>query len=160
MIVIENLLFAVDSINQICLLYTSIPWRKPWVACGAAISYATGKPYSLLNQMLLGKAGEYLTFKQVQSVGGHVRKGEKSHMVVFWKFLMVEDEDTKEEKQVPLLRYYNVFHIDQCEGITAKHIQPLAHNAEPVSYTHLDVYKRQGRGYPRPSRRFWRGRER
>lgn len=34
-----------------------IPWRKPWVACGAAISYATGKPYSLLNQMLLGKAG-------------------------------------------------------------------------------------------------------
>ena len=25
-----------------------IPWRKPWVACGAAISYATGKPYSLL----------------------------------------------------------------------------------------------------------------
>ena len=82
-----------------------IPWRKPWVACGAAISYATGKPYSLLNQMLLGKAGEYLTFKQVQSVGGHVRKGEKSHMVVFWRFLTVEDEDTKEEKQVPLLRY-------------------------------------------------------
>ena len=81
--------------------------------------------------MLLGKAGEYLTFKQVQSAGGRVRKGEKSHMVVFWKFLTVEDEDTKEEKQVPLLRYYNVFHIDQCEGITAKHIQPLAHNAEP-----------------------------
>ena len=74
-----------------------IPWRKPWVACGAAISYATGKPYSLLNQMLLGKAGEYLTFKQVQSAGGRVRKGEKSHMVVFWKFLTVEDEDTKEE---------------------------------------------------------------
>lgn len=108
-----------------------IPWRKPWVACGAAISYATGKPYSLLNQMLLGKAGEYLTFKQVQSAGGRVCKGEKSHMVVFWKFLTVEDEDTKEEKQVPLLRYYNVFHIDQCEGITAKHIQPLAHSAEP-----------------------------
>ena len=96
-----------------------IPWRKPWVACGAAISYATGKSYSLLNQMLLGKAGEYLTFKQVQSAGGRVRKGEKSHMVVFWKFLTVEDEDTKEEKQVPLLRYYNVFHIDQCEGITS-----------------------------------------
>ena len=50
-----------------------IPWRKPWVACGAAISYATGKPYSLLNQMLLGKAGEYLTFKQVQNAGGRVR---------------------------------------------------------------------------------------
>lgn len=30
-----------------------IPWRKPWIARGQAISYATGKPYSLLNQMLL-----------------------------------------------------------------------------------------------------------
>ena len=35
-----------------------IPWQKPWSACGRAISYATGKPYSLLNQMLLGRAGE------------------------------------------------------------------------------------------------------
>ena len=31
-----------------------IPWEKPWIACGKAISRATGKPYSLLNQMLLG----------------------------------------------------------------------------------------------------------
>ena len=26
-----------------------IPWSKPWVACGKAISRSTGKPYSLLN---------------------------------------------------------------------------------------------------------------
>ena len=25
-----------------------IPWQKPWVASGSCISYATGKPYSLL----------------------------------------------------------------------------------------------------------------
>ena len=31
-----------------------IPWRKPWMAAGAAISHTTGKAYSLLNQMLLG----------------------------------------------------------------------------------------------------------
>ena len=41
-----------------------IPWQKPWVACGKAISRTTGKPYSLLNQMLLGRPGEYLTFKE------------------------------------------------------------------------------------------------
>ena len=40
-----------------------IPWQKPWVAAGKAVSYATGKPYSLLNQMLLGQPGEYATFK-------------------------------------------------------------------------------------------------
>ena len=103
-----------------------IPWRKPWVASGKAISHATGKPYSLLNQLMLGRPGEYLTFKQCQKAGGRVRKGEKGSMVVFWKFIEQEDEETGEKKQVPFLRYYNVFHIDQCEGITAKHTTETA----------------------------------
>ena len=103
-----------------------IPWRKPWVACGKAISRTTGKPYSLLNQMLLGRPGEYLTFKQCQEAGGKVRKGEKAQMVVFWKWLEQKDEETGEVKEVPFLRYYNVFHIDQCEGITAKHTTEAA----------------------------------
>ena len=100
-----------------------IPWQKPWVANGKAISHATGKAYSLLNQMLLGRPGEYLTFKQCQEAGGRVRKGEKSSMVVFWKWIEQEDEETGEKKEVPFLRYYNVFHIDQCEGISTKHTQ-------------------------------------
>lgn len=100
-----------------------IPWQKPWDANGKAISHATGKAYSLLNQMLLGRPGEYLTFKQCQQAGGRVRKGEKSSMVVFWKWIEQEDEETGEKKEVPFLRYYNVFHIDQCEGISAKHNQ-------------------------------------
>ena len=64
-----------------------IPWKKPWMAAGKAISHTTGKPYSLLNQMLLGRAGEWLTFKQVQQEKGYVRKGEKASMVVFWTWL-------------------------------------------------------------------------
>ncbi|MBR3017058.1 MAG: DUF1738 domain-containing protein [Clostridia bacterium] len=108
-----------------------IPWQKPWQAEGKAISHTTGKPYSLLNQMLLGKAGEWLTFKQCHEEGGFVRKGEKSRMVVFWKWLEEEDEETGETKQIPLLRYYNVFHIDQCEGIRAKHPQTLTKPASP-----------------------------
>ena len=103
-----------------------IPWQKPWVACGKAISRSTGKPYSLLNQMLLGRPGEYLTFKQCQEAGGKVRKGEKSQMVVFWKWVEQEDEETGEKKEIPFLRYYNVFHIDQCEGIEAKHTTETA----------------------------------
>ncbi len=107
-----------------------IPWRKPWMAAGRAISHTTGKPYSLLNQMLLGKAGEWLTFKQCQEEGGFVKKGEKSRMVVFWKWIDKEDEETGEITQVPYLRYYDVFHVDQCEGITAKHMQT---NPAPAS---------------------------
>jgi len=102
-----------------------IPWKKPWIASGKCVSHATGKPYSLLNQMLLGKPGEYVTFNQCQQAGGRIKKGAKSQMVVFWKWIEKEDEETGEKKEVPFLRYFNVFHIDQCEGLTAKYVQPL-----------------------------------
>ncbi len=102
-----------------------IPWHKPWISAGSAVSHTTGKPYSLLNQMLLGRPGEYITFKQCQQEGGKVRKGEKAQMVVFWKWIEEKDPDTGEVKQIPFFRYFNVFHIDQCEGLTAKHTQEL-----------------------------------
>lgn len=108
-----------------------IPWEKPWTGTqGGAISGTTGKPYSLLNQMLLSKPGEWYTFNQIQKMGGKVRKGEKSSMVVFWKQIPVKetDPDTGKttEKLVPMLRYFNVFHVDQCEDIKAKTIDPEA----------------------------------
>ena len=119
-----------------------IPWQKPWVASGKAISRSTGKPYSLLNQMLLGRPGEYLTFKQCQEAGGKVKKGEKSSMVVFWKWIEQEDEETGEKKEVPFLRYFNVFHIDQCEGVTAKHTSETAFpdGAEPLEAAQEIIY--------------------
>ena len=81
--------------------------------------------------MLLGKPGEYATFAQIQKEGGKVRKGEKSSMIVFWKFLEQEDEETHEKKQVPFLRYFNVFHIDQCEGLKPKYTKMLEQTAQP-----------------------------
>lgn len=108
-----------------------IPWQKPWISSGSAVSRATGKPYSLLNQMILGKPGEYLTFAQCQKEGGKIRKGEKSSMVVFWKFIEQEDEETHEKKQVPFLRYFSVFYIEQCEGLEPKLVQNLPATVEP-----------------------------
>jgi len=107
----------------------TIPWHKSWIISGSCISHATGKPYSLLNQMLLGKPGEYVTFNQIRQTGGSIRRGEKAHMVVFWKWITTEDEETGEEKEVPFLRYYNVFHLDQCEGVAAKHLLPMPKKA-------------------------------
>lgn len=110
-----------------------IPWDKPWTGISSgAISYSTSKPYSLLNQFLLGKPGEYITFKQCQERGGKVKKGAKSKMVVFWKVLHREKKDANGsiirdengmpiDDPIPMLRYYNVFHIDDCEGIEPKY---------------------------------------
>lgn len=98
-----------------------IPWQKPWTGVrSGAFNRISKKPYSLLNQMLLKFDGEYATFKQWADLGGHVRKGEKSEMVCFWKIQPIEEEQedgTKVVKQIPLLRYYNVFHITQVDGV-------------------------------------------
>lgn len=121
-----------------------ILWEKPWISAGNAVSHATGKPYSLLNQLLLGRPGEYVTFNQCQQEGGRVRKGEKASMVVFWKWIEEKDSDTEEVKQIPFLRYYSVFHINQCEGLHAKHIfspcTPVAadENAESIISSYLE----------------------
>ena len=112
-----------------------IPWQKPWTGIrSGAYNRISKKPYSLLNQMLLSHEGEYATFKQWQDLGGHVRKGEKAEIVVFWKIQPVEEEKedgTKEVKQIPLLRYYNVFHISQVDGVEPLKEEEL-HDIEPI----------------------------
>lgn len=102
----------------------NIPWEKPWGGCrSGAYNFITRKSYSLMNQMLLKQRGAYGTFKQWTEKGGKIRKGEKSEIVVFWKFQIVEEENEdgeKEEKKIPILKYYNVFHVSQVEGVTVK----------------------------------------
>lgn len=107
-----------------------IPWRKPWHGAKAtgedvAISYVTRRAYSQINQWLLGnKPGEWLTFKQIQDNGGKIKKGAKGSFVVFYtKYeFKTKDEETGEEKLhcIPILRYYNVWHLSQTEGIKSK----------------------------------------
>lgn len=104
-----------------------IPWHKPWHLAGnaedSAINYVTRRPYSVINQWLLGDTGEYLTFKQIQERGGSVKKGAKSKFVVFFTmqpYKVVNKDGEEELRQRPVLRYYNVFHIDNTEGIESK----------------------------------------
>ena len=112
-----------------------IPWKKPWTGVrSGAFNRISKKPYSIINQILLKHAGEYATFKQWSELGGHIRKGEKSEMVVYWKIFEKEEtnEETgeKEVKKIPMLRYYNVFHISQVEGVEPL-VMPFA-EVEPI----------------------------
>ena len=101
-----------------------VPWQKPWSGThSGAYNRISNKPYSLLNQMILKHDGEYATFKQWSDLGGKIRKGEKSEVVTFWKIQPYEEENENGEKvikQIPLLRYYNVFHISQVDGVEPK----------------------------------------
>jgi antirestriction protein ArdC len=51
-----------------------------------------------------------------------VRRGEKACPVVFWKWLDLQDKPTGETERVPLLRYYSLFNVAQCDGIPADRI--------------------------------------
>lgn len=121
-----------------------IPWEKPWTGTrSGAIRHVGGRPYSLLNQMLLGKPGEYLTFDQAKKEGGNVKKGAKSRLVVFWKFVEQTKTDSKgnvlmdenglpKAVSIPYLRYYHVFHIDDCEGIKPKWDKDVRNDVKPI----------------------------
>jgi len=74
---------------------------------------------------LLGSQGYasrfWLTFNQANKLGGHIRKGEKSSLVVFWSIgeEKLNAKTGKLSKPI-LLRYYSVFNLTQTEGIAAK----------------------------------------
>lgn len=113
-----------------------IPWERPWTGIrSGAHNRVSNKPYSLLNQMLLLHDGEYASFKQWTELGGKIKKGEKSEIVVFWKIQPIEEtkeNGTIEFKNIPLLRYYNVFHISQVEGIEPKEVIELT-ELQPIT---------------------------
>lgn len=120
-----------------------IPWRKPWSGVNSgAISHVTGRAYSLLNQLMLNDPGEYITFNQCKAEGGRVKKGAKAKNIVFWKILQRERRDaagnvvTDNNGQpiidgIPMLRYIQVFRLDDCEGIAPKWDNRPTANATP-----------------------------
>lgn len=106
-----------------------IPWRKPWVSSqnppANLIAYLQNKrTYQGINVWLTAAAGYsspfWLTYKQAKDLGGNVKAGEKAgSIIVFFKSHEIEeiDENTGLAKHIPVLRYYSVFNIAQCEGI-------------------------------------------
>jgi antirestriction protein ArdC len=102
----------------------SIPWKRPWKTSGLLpTNLVSKKAYRGINTLLLSLSGfespYWLTFKQSKALGGSVRKGEKGSMVVFYTDYSKENS-AGEVETFPVLRYYNVFNVSQCDGIEAK----------------------------------------
>ncbi len=121
-IITERIVERIKSTNE-------LPWSKPWVAwCYkgkvAPAFNVRGTAYRGFNSVLLSwlpySIPVYGSFNQIKSLGGTVKKGEKSHVAIFFKIIEKTDEATGEEKKIPLLRFYNVFNVAQCEGLEGK----------------------------------------
>jgi len=59
----------------------------------------------------------WLTYRGAERAGGNVRRGERGTLVVLWKRLLVEDEESDEKKLVWWIRPYTVFNLDQVDGV-------------------------------------------
>ena len=114
-----------------------VPWVQPWGTQATKAQLAlprnatTGRPYSGINVLILwgavierGFTGQsWLTFRQAQSIGGHVRKGERGVTVVYADRFVPSDErqrarETGEDAQaIPFLKRFTVFNVDQCDGL-------------------------------------------
>ncbi|MEO8113793.1 MAG: ArdC-like ssDNA-binding domain-containing protein [Phenylobacterium sp.] len=110
-------------------------WTKPWSAehLAGRISRPlrhNRQPYSGINVILLWSeavgrgfsAPIWMTFRQALELGGHVRKGETGSTVVYAnRFTRTEtDGDGQDvEREIPFLKAYTVFNVDQVEGLPA-----------------------------------------
>jgi len=128
------------------------PWRKPWTGstAGACLPLRhNGEAYRGINILVLWSvaaaqgytSARWLTFKQAKDLGGSVRKGEKSALVVYYDTFRKEDEDG-EEQVIPFTKDYRVFNADQIDGLPADYyIQPEpARDLGTVADPELDAF--------------------
>lgn len=118
------------------------PWVCPWDRTGGGLpfNFRTEHHYSGVNVLLLWMAASdrgfgsnaWLTLKQANALGGHVRKGERGSEIIFYnvRTVTVDGEDSvaapdgdaasetrPESRKVPFIRTYRVFNAEQLDGI-------------------------------------------
>lgn len=139
-----------------------VPWRRPWASTGLPRNLVSKKPYRGVNLFLLS-ATKYvspfwLTMKQANQLGGSVRKGEHSQIVVFWKVDQIanmESESDTENNEADeknrrrfVLRYYRLFNLEQC-GLPQTVIDKLP-KIETHQHDPIEAAERIVAGMPNP----------
>ena len=113
--------------NQIISLLEegSLTFDSGFLKGGMPRNAVSGRPYSGVNMLLLSgsavrfgfSSNRWLTYKQAIAAGGNVKKGSKGILVIYFAILDVKDEETGEDKKLPMLKKFTVFNLDQCENL-------------------------------------------
>jgi antirestriction protein ArdC len=119
----------------------SVPWYRPWTGAGIPRNIYSGKEYQGINVLLLTIAGyehnAFITYRQLQEIGGKVRKGEHGHLVCHWQY--PDANEKAQGKTKGLLRRYLVFNVAQCEDIPDTY---LAKVAVPTEFPQCEIIVR------------------
>ncbi|MCM3191275.1 zincin-like metallopeptidase domain-containing protein [Bacillus subtilis] len=112
-----------------------VPWRKPFNNNGVPVNWKTQKAYRGINALTL-EPGEYASKKQILEAGGRIKKEElkNSHIVVYWLWKVIEDEETEEKKKFAKPLYYRVWEINkQCTGLKSRRKEETTYNHDPIA---------------------------
>lgn len=161
-----------------------LPWQKEWNGSGiiGAKNFVTGKPYTGVNFFTLNFVTKYdadgkpylvaatdepqyfLTFNQIETLGGKIKKGARARMVVYYNFILnykdekvsfsgtdadkfadfakknnLSETDVKKGlKRFPILKYYNVFNSNDVDGLPAPPKQ-VEKNINPNDYAQFII---------------------
>ena len=117
-----------------------MPWRRPWNPGLAGVdalprNATTRRRYHGINVLMLALSpfawstgdNRWCSYKQADERSWQVRKGERGTTVFFFKKLVVKEDGgagdvsggSGEERFIPMLRAYTVFHASQIDGIPA-----------------------------------------
>lgn len=106
------------------------PWVKPWKGgTPYPVNAMTGKPYHGMNVFILWATAylkefscdRWLTYKQAESLGAQVRKGEKGISCIFYSIREKDQElpdGSTETFTYPVARAFTLFNVDQIDGLT------------------------------------------
>ncbi|MBV5265907.1 ArdC family protein [Pinisolibacter aquiterrae] len=131
-------------------LESGVPtWIKPWSAGNTEGRIVrplrhNGQPYSGINVLLLWSEAvargfsspTWMTFRQALELGGHVRKGETGSTVVYAdRIRRTETDDCGDEveREIPFLKAYTVFCVDQIDGLPDRFHAPAAEPLDPIT---------------------------
>jgi len=96
-----------------------VPWKKPWKA-QLPQNMVSKMQYHGINLLLLSLSPYanpyFLTFNQIAEMEGAVIAGSHGYRVIFWRMLEHVSPDG-EVTEIPLMKYYTVFNLEQCVGI-------------------------------------------
>jgi len=113
-----------------------LPWAQPWDAakcpCTMPRNAVSERNYSGVNVLILWAAGvaqgyssqRWLTYKQAEKAGGHVRRGERGTVVCYADRFTPKAEaekagnEDREARTIAFLKRFTVFNVDQCEGLS------------------------------------------
>jgi antirestriction protein ArdC len=118
------------------------PWLKPWSApkddrLPLLPLRGNGMPYRGINILLLwGDAmnkgfscNTWMTYKQAEERGAHIRKGEHGSMVVYadrTSKTETNDKGEEVERAFAFMKAYTVFNVEQIEGLPSSFYEPPA----------------------------------